>query len=85
MGIKKALIPILVCVLLSLACNYIVLPEDIDGPSAGSEGWSAVATNVGASDAGDLRIDITIRNDTCDWSAMQAVAGALLPEQRPNR
>ena len=38
MGIKKALIPILVCALLTLACGYIVLPEDIDGPSAGSEG-----------------------------------------------
>ena len=33
-----------------------------------------MATNIGASDAGDLRIDITIRNDTGDWSAMQAVA-----------
>jgi hypothetical protein len=74
MSIKKALIPILVYALLTLACNYIVLPEDIDGPSAGSESWSAVATNVGTSDAGDLRIDITIRNDTGDWSAMQAVA-----------
>ena len=74
MGIKKALIPILVCALLTLACGYIVLPEDIDGPSAGSEGWSAVATNVGTSDAGDLHVDITIRNDTGDWSAMQAVA-----------
>ncbi len=74
MSIKKALIPILVYALLTLACNYIVLPEDIDGPSAGSESWSAVATNVGTSDAGDLHVDITIRNDTGDWSAMQAVA-----------
>jgi hypothetical protein len=30
---------------------------------------------VGTSDAGDLHIDITIRNDTGDWSTMHAVDG----------
>ena len=34
-----------------------------------------MATNVGTSDTGDLRIDITIRNNTGDWSAMQAAEG----------
>jgi hypothetical protein len=72
MGIKKALIPILACALLVCACDYIVLPEDEDTGSAGSKGWSAVATNVGASEAGNLHIDLTIRNETGDWSAMQA-------------
>ena len=75
MSTRKALIPVLVCALLACACRYIVLPEDVGGPSAGSEGWSAVATNVGTSDTGDLRIDITIRNNTGDWSAMQAAEG----------
>ena len=77
MGIqKKALIPILVCACLALACEYIVLPEaDESLLSTTSKGWSAVATNVGKSDAGDLHVDITIRNETNDWSAMQAVAG----------
>jgi hypothetical protein len=76
MGIKKALIPVLVCALALCvcACDYIVLPEEEDGPLTGSEGWGAVATNVGKSDAGDLHIDITIQNNTGVWSAMQAVA-----------
>jgi hypothetical protein len=75
MSNKKALIPILLCVLLLFACDYIVLPEDIDtAASAASKGWSAVATNIGKSDTGDLRIDLTLRNETADWSAMQATA-----------
>jgi hypothetical protein len=72
MGIKRALAPILICALLVCACDYIVLPEDEDTGPAGSKGWSAVATNVGASEAGNLRIDLTIRNETNDWSAMKA-------------
>lgn len=77
MSIKKALIPVLACALLLCACDYIVLPEEEEGAStsAGSKGWSAVATNIGKSDAGDLHIDLTIRNETGDWSAMQATAG----------
>jgi hypothetical protein len=75
MSNKKALIPILLCVLLLFACDYIVLPEDIESSAAAaSQGWSALATNVGQSEAGDLHIDLTLRNDTGDWSAMQAVA-----------
>ncbi len=75
MSIKKALIPVLVCALLLSACAYIVLPEEEGGLSSNaSKGWSAVVTNVGRSDAGDLRIDLTIRNETADWSAMQAEA-----------
>ena len=70
---KKALIPVLACALLLSACGYIVLPEEESAStSAESEGWSAVATNVGKSDAGDLRIDLTIRNETGDWSAIKA-------------
>src|SRR3989304_1267362 len=76
MRIKKALIPILACALLQVACAYIVLPEDLDSPASGiSKGWSAVVTNVGKSDAGDLHIALTLRNETADWSAMQATAG----------
>jgi hypothetical protein len=76
MGIKKAFIPILLAqALLIYACAYIVVPEEEEGSSAAeSKGWSAVATNIGESDAGDLHIDITIRNETADWSAMQALA-----------
>jgi hypothetical protein len=72
---KTALVPVLVCALLVCACDYIVLPEDLDSyTSEESKGWSAVVTNAGSSDAGDLRVDLTIRNETGDWSAMQATA-----------
>ena len=75
MSIKKALIPILACALLLCACDYIVLPEEVGtSASAASKGWSAMATNIGKSDAGDLHVDLTIRNETADWSAMQAAA-----------
>jgi hypothetical protein len=47
---------------------------EADGPTV-SKGWSAVATKVGKSEAGDLHIDLTIRNETGKWSAMQAIAG----------
>jgi len=41
--------------------------------STASKGWNGVATKIEKTDAGDLHIEITIRNDTQDWSAMQAV------------
>lgn len=69
---KKALVLILLCAMFSFACRYIVLPEGIDLASQDSQGWSAVATNIQSGDSG-LRIDLTIRNDTNDWSAMAAV------------
>jgi hypothetical protein len=75
MSNKKALFPILLCVLLLFACDYIVLPDDLDSPaSAASKGWSATATNISQSEAGDLHIDLTLRNETADWSTMQAAA-----------
>jgi hypothetical protein len=74
---KKVLIPTLLCALLSFACAYIVVPADllVTPTSTASQGWSGVVTNVGKSDAGDLHIDLAIRNDTQDWSAMQADEG----------
>ncbi len=79
MTVRKMLIPALLAYLFfSYACVYIVLPEGLETPEALIEGaelkaWNAVVTNVGKSDAGYLHIDITIRNDTGDWSTMQAV------------
>src|SRR6185503_17278104 len=75
MNLKKMLIPtLLASTFFTFACIYIVLPEGLENPDGGVEGvWSAVVTNVGQSDAGDLRINITIRNDTGDWSTMHAV------------
>lgn len=78
MNMRKKILPLLlVTALLSFACVYIVLPEGLEAPESNNEGsgvWSGFVTNVGTSDAGDLHVDITIRNDTGDWSTMQAVA-----------
>jgi hypothetical protein len=79
MIVKKVLVPALLAYTLFIyACAYIVLPEGIEASDAagkGSNGWSAVVTNIGKSEAGDLHIDITIRNETGDWSAMKAADG----------
>ena len=71
---KIQILALLACSFFTFACVYIVLPEGLEAPEAEAGVWNAVVTNVGQSDAGDLRIDITIRNDTGDWSTMQAVA-----------
>jgi hypothetical protein len=77
MNIRKKLLPLLLVIaLLNFACVYVVLPEGLESPEShtGAGVWSAFVTNVGTSDAGDLHIDISIRNDTGEWSTMQAVA-----------
>jgi hypothetical protein len=77
MGMKKVLIPIALCALISFACAYIVIPADllVTPTSVASKGWSGIVTNLGKSDAGDLHIDLAIKNDTQDWSAMQVNQG----------
>ena len=74
---KTQILALLACSFFTFACVYIVLPEGSEAPEVveGAEFkvWNAVVTNVGKSDAGDLRIDITIQNDTGDWSTMHAV------------
>ncbi len=74
MSLKRALVPVFICALFLSACDYIVTPEP-EEVSAESRGWSALVTNVGTSAAGDLHVDLAIRNDTADWSAMQAMPG----------
>jgi hypothetical protein len=78
MNVRRMLIPaLLIYTFFTFACVYVVLPEGLEVADLveGSEFkvWNAVVTNVGKSDAGDLHVDITIRNDTGDWSTMQAV------------
>jgi len=78
MTVRRMLIPVLlIYAFFTFACVYVVLPEglEVDDLVEGSEFkvWNAVVTNVGKSEAGDLHVDITIRNDTGDWSTMHAV------------
>jgi hypothetical protein len=77
MSMRKPLIPLLLIInLMMSACIYIVLPEGLETTkSNNSKGWSAVVTNVSQTEAGDLHIDLTIRNETTEWSTMKAVEG----------
>lgn len=77
MVMKKALWPILACASLSLACAYIVVPADllVTPTSVASKGWGLIVTGIETSPSGDLHIDLAVRNDTQDWSAMQADPG----------
>ncbi len=75
MRTKRNLIIISVSTVLLFACAYIVTPQpDVTPTSAAANGWTALVTAVGKSDSGDLHVDITIRNETQDWSSMQASA-----------
>jgi hypothetical protein len=79
MKVKKMFILVLlVYAVFSSACKYIVLPEGLEMKAAVEEGaelrvWNGVATHIGQTETGDLHVDITIRNDTGDWSTMHAV------------
>jgi hypothetical protein len=81
MNLRKVLLPVLLLyTFFSFACVYVVLPEGLETPEVVEEGaelktWNGLVTNVTKSDAGDLHIDITIRNDTGDWSTMAAAEG----------
>jgi len=80
MKAKKVLtLALLAYAMFSFACKYIVLPEGLETQEVEEEGsaskvWNAVVTNVAKSEVGDLHIDLAIRNDTGDWSKMEAVA-----------
>jgi hypothetical protein len=75
MNARWRLAPAMACALVLAGCGYIVTPEDESSPSPAASGtWTAVATKVDAA-AGGLHVDVTIRNDTGAWSAMQATPG----------
>ena len=76
MRTKKNIILLFVSAVFLFACDYIVTPApDVTPTSVAAQGWKGAVTNVGKNDAGELHIDITIRNETTDWSAMQAAEG----------
>ena len=76
----KLFLLLLSYILVSSACVYIVLPEDIDlsggiGQDTGPRLWNAVVTGVTETEEGGLHIDLAIQNDMGDWSTMHAVEG----------
>ncbi|MBN2549691.1 MAG: hypothetical protein JXB15_11065 [Anaerolineales bacterium] len=73
MRINRILFLVLVWAVVSCACDYIVLPEEEDTSKAdASKDWSAVVTSISQTGAGDLHVDLAIRNETGDWSTMLA-------------
>ena len=68
----------LVAALVLSGCDYVVVPPEASGEAVSSAGWGAFATKVGPTDAGDLVVELTIRNDTGVWSAMEASGPAVL-------
>jgi hypothetical protein len=72
---QKIFIIFLILAMVTLGCKYVVIPEDLFTESTASEGWGGQVTNVSQAENGDLRIEITIQNETGDWSSMQSVAG----------
>jgi hypothetical protein len=71
MSVRKTLAAVIVLGLAVTGCDYIVPPISEETPTQAikSEGWSAIVTNV-ADANGALRVDLSLRNDTGDWSAM---------------
>ncbi len=69
-------IAIATCALVLGGCGYIVVPPDDGSSGSGSsKGWSAQATEVATAANGDLRVALSLRNETAAWSAMTAIAG----------
>lgn len=77
---KSLILALLLYLVTTSACIYVVLPEGVDienlsGSGGEAKGWAALVTEVSKPDKGGLRINLAIRNDTGDWSAMRAADG----------
>ena len=71
MSVRKTLAAVIVLGLAVSGCGYIVPPHIDATPTqvVQSQGWAALVTNV-ADANGALHVDLSLRNDTGDWSAM---------------
>jgi len=72
---REILLVFLLLAFISFGCKYIVIPEDLMVEQAAFKAWNAMVTGVSKTDSGALHIDVTILNETGEWSSMQAVAG----------
>lgn len=67
--------------------GYEFCGDATDGEMAllpAAKGWAGIVMNVSATSSGDLHVDITIRNETADWSAMETAADKSWSVWRPN-
>lgn len=87
---KKKFFILIFLTLFLFACQYIVLPAGVElaaNEGGASEGtWTGIVTGTEVTDTGSLRIEIIIRNDVGDWSAMRAADGqaaVLIPASGP--
>ncbi len=78
MSVRKTLMAVVACAVMVSGCDYIVTPaEDESQGPVSTKGWGGVATSVAqTSSGGTLRVELTIRNDTGHWSAMDATPGS---------
>ena len=75
MSPRRSLLTVVVLGLAATGCGYIVPPISFDTPTPAikSQGWSGIVTNV-ADASGALHVDLSIVNNTNDWSAMDIAA-----------
>jgi hypothetical protein len=71
MSVRKTLAAVIVLGLAVTGCDYVVPPISFDTPTPAiaSKGWAAIVTNV-AEVNGGLHVELSLRNDNNDWSAM---------------
>jgi hypothetical protein len=76
----RRLLALAVAALVVGACGYIVTPADESSPTPAAAGgvWAGIATGVSQTAGGDLHVDLALRNDTGDWSALQLAAGGTV-------
>ena len=77
MRARLALAAVMVVGLAVAGCDYIVPPIDNSTPTPvlSGQGWGAVVTGVSEVN-GALHVDLSLRNDTGDWSAMNVAASS---------
>ncbi|MGZ6055901.1 MAG: hypothetical protein ACXWM8_00625 [Candidatus Limnocylindrales bacterium] len=75
MRVPRTLAAGLVIALAVTGCDYIVPPIDFSTPTPAlsGQGWGAIVTGVSEAN-GALHVDLSLRNDTGDWSAMNVAA-----------
>ncbi len=77
MKVPRTLAAIIVMGLAVTGCDYIVPPLDNSTPTPilTGKGWGGIVTGVSEAH-GALHVDISLRNDTGDWSAMNVATSS---------